>query len=118
MYKNDKFRESVTQSTSLPTQAEQVIALARINRFYSLFFKTTESKDSLPSLVKKLSLQPCSSRFISSLFYKKSHNEHGDQYSGREIKRWAAIQLGELFTDEAEIKEHRFSNFVGEFWHE
>lgn len=102
-----------------PTEAEQKRARRKILRWFSLIRKVRLWEDkSLPELIKTLAYIPCSQRFISSLFYSKSHHSYGDQMEGRDLKRWAAHKMGELFDEKAIIKEHRFKGFDGEYWHE
>ena len=54
----------------------------------------------------------CSCRALSETVLARSNPLCGDQYMGRDLKRWAAIQLKELFEEKALLKES------GEFWHE
>lgn len=114
----DEIRASVIKTTVLPTKEEQDLALERIKRLNSLFLRVNYSGEPLPALIKKLAIMPCSARYMSAVFHPKRHSLHGHQYEGRDLKRWAAIELNELFKEEAIIKEHRLENFVGEFWHE
>jgi len=113
-----KTKQFITQTTASPTQDEQALALLRIKRYYSLFRKIDYSTQSLPELIKIMAIQPCSHRLVSAVFYSKKHPEHQDQFSGRDLKRWAASQLGELFEDSSIMKEHWLPDFIGEHWHE
>ena len=53
-----------------------------------------------------------SCRRLAEICFSKGDYRHGHQVFGRELKRWAAIQMGELFTEKALRKN---SN---DYWHE
>jgi hypothetical protein len=113
-----QIKQAIKSHVWAPSGDECTLARKRIVRYYSLIHKLDYSAKTLPELLKIMAIHPCSCRRISGVFYDRSHHSHGDQYSGRELRRWAAIELGELFEDSAIINSHRFKDFIGEYWHE
>jgi hypothetical protein len=115
---NEVLIDAVKKYMVNPTKKEMSFAHKKICRYYSLIRKQAMTEKSLPELVKTLSMQPCSSRFISRLFYSKSSNNCENQYAGRELKRWAAHELSELFEEKAIVQGHWMKALNGEYWHE
>jgi hypothetical protein len=96
-----------------PSLKEQAIGYQRGLNYLS---KTKEEISSLPILIRELVLfRGCSCRRLAEIIYDEENDNHGVQFSGRDLKRWAAIELKELFEKQALIL-----NEVGEgdFWHE
>lgn len=52
-----------------------------------------------------------SCRWLSAICFAPDHPRHGLQMDGRDLKRWAAVVLGEIFTPQALRPD-------GEYWHE
>ena len=52
-----------------------------------------------------------SCRLLAEICFPEDHPHHGTQMDGRDLKRWAAIVIGDIFTSAA-IESH------GEYWHE
>ena len=95
------------------SEAEQSMARLNVLRVMSKL----DQNQSLAELIKELvvNYRP-SSRRLAEIIYPEAHNSHGDQYSGRDLKRWAAIELHELFEDVAIVK--LFDNQEPDYWHE
>jgi hypothetical protein len=53
-----------------------------------------------------------SCRWLAEICFPKQDNRHGIQMDGRDIKRWAAVALGEVFDESALLKDE------GDYWHE
>lgn len=51
-----------------------------------------------------------SCRRLAEICFSEDDNRHGIQMDGRDLKRWAALQMNELFEDKALIDN--------EYWHE
>lgn len=51
-----------------------------------------------------------SARLIAEICFPESDNRYGLQMDGRDLKRWAAIVLNEIFTEKAIIDRN--------YWHE
>ena len=51
-----------------------------------------------------------SCRRLAEICFSKQDNRHGVQMDGRDLKRWAAVQMNELFTEKA-LENH-------DYWHE
>jgi hypothetical protein len=82
-----------------------------------LFLNQEDNDQTLAMLIKDLVInRRPSARRLAEIVYPEGHNSHGDQYSGRDLKRWAAIELCELFTDIAIVK--LFENSEPDYWHE
>ena len=53
-----------------------------------------------------------SHRYLAEIAFPEEDSRHGLQMDGRDLKRWAAFILGELFTDKA------FNEKMKDYWHE
>jgi hypothetical protein len=85
----------------------QEVGFERITKKLNLNPKDCKN---LAEAIKKVATRfSCSG--LSEVVLPETHPEHGGQHSGRDLKRWAAIQLNELF-EECALMEN------GEFWHE
>ena len=60
----------------------------------------------------KLIGQRSSHRFLAEIAFPEEDTRHGLQMDGRDLKRWAAYMLGELFEDIAFDDKHK------DYWHE
>lgn len=87
---------------------------ARLNILHYLNQK--DEDQSLSMLIKEIALRGASCRFIAEKVYPESHYSHGDQMSGRDLKRWAALELEELFEDLALVDI--FKSGTADYWHE
>lgn len=61
--------------------------------------------------IKMISKKGYSARKVASICFPESDLRHGLQMDGRDLKRWAAIVLGEAFLPSALMKH-------GDYWHE
>lgn len=52
-----------------------------------------------------------SGRALAEVAYPEDHNNHGIQMAGRDLKRWAAIVLDEIFSE-------KIRDTDGNYWHE
>lgn len=55
--------------------------------------------------------QRSSCRLLAEICFQEEDPRHGLQMDGRDLKRWAAVVLGEIFTPQALRPD-------GEYWHE
>ena len=122
---NDEYegiRSKITQDKDLmaPSLECQELGLKRGLDFINKKFtgkNAAPAFTSLPEIIKFIVLNNrCSCRRLAEIIYDESHNDHGDQYSGRDLKRWSAMDLDELFRKKAFIS--RDDNGFDDFWHE
>lgn len=56
----------------------------------------------------------CSARYLAEAAYPHTHHNYGMQWAGSDLKIWAAVVLGEVYTEAALIKW----GDEDAFWHE
>jgi 16S rRNA C967 or C1407 C5-methylase (RsmB/RsmF family) len=116
MDENKVLRENITKDykAMAPTIKEQALGYQR-----GLEYLNAKQKD-LPTLahvIKEIAVtRRASSRRLAEIIYHEKNPKHGVQYFGRDLKRWAAIALEELFRDGAFISEK--DGGFNEYWHE
>lgn len=69
-------------------------------------------KGHVAGYIRFLSLKGGSCRWLAEICFDPSNPRHGVQMDGRDLRRWAAIQLNELFEDSALVPKYQ------DYWHE
>lgn len=85
--------------------------LKKNNQSYSIPMKNPSLRYEVATLIKQVGMRG-SCRYIAEICFAPQDSRHGIQMAGRDLKRFAALVLGELFQDSAKISDN------GEFWHE
>jgi hypothetical protein len=104
-------RESILEDKAnfALSDAEQFTAYHRFCRVLKKDYNPQAYKE-LPYLIKSVYAR-YSECFLAEVCYEDEHPCHGDQMSGRDLKRWAAIELDEFFNESGLLPS-------GDFWHE
>jgi hypothetical protein len=92
-----------------PSLDEQKIAFHRFCQVLRIAYNPMAYQE-LPYLIKSISSKYSACR-IAEVFFEEEHSLHGDQMTGNDLKRWAAIEIDELFNEDYRLPS-------GSFWHE
>lgn len=105
---NDQYYLNYLTDTDLTVINNNIEKLAKKENIESLPISKS-LKTHVAKRIKFFSTK-CSCRRLAEICFDKSDNRHGIQMDGRDLKRWAAIELNELFDDNFLFKN--------EYWHE
>lgn len=112
-------RESISSSPEFKDALKEG-ELALVDRRLNIFldnkgFQSSDHEDIRTRVAENIKKINGTNRTIAGAAFSKSDYRHDNQMFGRDVKRWAAIVLDELFTFKAVVKDSR-GNW--EFWHE
>lgn len=107
-YMNDSYYLEYIQEMDL---AEMNIRIEQYAKNKNILLPLHKALKPHVALRVKTLAQRCSCRLLAEICFAEENPRHGLQMDGRDLKRWAAVVLGEIFTNQALRPD-------GEYWHE